>query len=192
MHLRISNTLWVLFAALATAACNGHPQTVDAMLDFAGGAAGAKNAKALYRAIDERSRFAMDSIVADRKEALAIINADYPSELKATAIAQLGRAAKVKNAQDLFTYRCQNPCLQAFQRTLSPSVDIINDDKELVVRLKSGKMIRVFGPPHARTGFGMVWKTKELDDERTKANRDLKTIRQNAKIYQQRKKLASD
>jgi hypothetical protein len=38
-------------------------------------------------------------------------------------------------------------------------------------------------------GYGMVWKTKLLSDERSQAARELVQIRENAGLYRQRRKL---
>ena len=186
MRLSLSAMLCVLIFA----ACEGHPQTLDAMLDFAVSAIEANNPKALFRAIDERSRFAMDSIVSDRNRAAKIIARDYPDEAKRTALAQLGEAADVESATELFVSRCSKACMREFGLKVASRKSIEKHGNETLVHTVKGTQIRVYGGP-GTTGYGLVWRNNKLTQERIKANRDLKTVIQNAKIYRQRRKLGT-
>ena len=144
---------------------------------------------ALYSAIDERSRFAMDSIVADRTKAATLIRRDYPKQTQARALLQLGDAAFAKDAAALFVKRCDQACRAGFDFNNETVASVKTVGELTVVTTDKGRAIKAFAPPKARTGYGLVWRTQELSKERDDANRDLRMIVKNAEIYRQRKAL---
>lgn len=189
--MRILLALWAALCAMFLASCNENLRTVDQMLGFAAAAIEANNSKALFRAIDERSRFAMDSIVSDRTKSSKIIMLEYPSDAKEVALAQLGDASTVESAAELFMLRCEETCMREFRSTISPRVAMKNVGDEILVLTDKGKEVRVFAGSSPKKTYGIVWRLQELSEERTKANRDLRTITENAQIYRKRRDLGS-
>jgi len=147
-----------------------------------------EDARGLYDVIDERSRHAMISIVADRHRAADAIRESYPPELRQAALAALGDAATVEDAAGLFAARCGSPCLADLRARVAAPRTTREEGDEVVVTTVRDTELRLYRrqPEH---WYGIVWQLDELDHERARANRDLAMIRDNGATYARRREL---
>jgi len=181
--------LWVALASLLVA-CEGtpDPRGVGGALKYAAQAVEKRDARKLFRVIDERARHAMCSIVDDRKQAARLVDKSYPEDERAQALASLGEAAEAKDAAGLFAARCGERCLERFGSRIGAPESTTEDGDELVVQTARGTEVRLYRSGPGKW-WGIVWHTDELDAERDKANQDLRAIERNAGIYERRRKL---
>ena len=168
------------------AACSGHGQksTVRGALANAAEVLEGRDAVRFFATLDERTRFAMSSTVKARREARAIIEADYPESEAAGALAALGEAAEVSTAAELFARRCDVACLNDFaDRVGAPASQVVRGD-EVEVTTVRGRTLRM----HAGTdgGYGIVWSTDATANERSHSARELRRIKENAEIFRRR------
>src|SRR5688572_2641708 len=100
--------LTLIAIAVLSTACGDKrpdPRTVEGTLTWAAQKIEARDRRSLFRVIDQRSRHAMASIVADRRRAAELIRASYAEDARADALADLGDAATVPDAAGLFADR---------------------------------------------------------------------------------------
>jgi hypothetical protein len=176
---------------LGLVACFGpDPRTVRGALAAAARALEARDGRALFKVIDQRSRSAMQSAVGDRLEAAALIRRDYPEPERAQALASLGDAALVKDAAELFARRCGEPCMAELEAEVGAPVAEPPEStrtQELEVRTTRGGRLRLH---RGKDGWwGIVWNTSALYAERTRAARELIQIQHNAEVYRRRRAL---
>ncbi len=183
---------WIAFVLLA-AACDGtpDPRSVDGALAYLARAVEKDDPAALYRAIDERARHAMISIVADRREAAALVRESYPPAEQAAALAALGDAAEVENAAGLFARRCDEACRAEIGASIGAAADVREEGPLTLVTTARGTTVALYrGSP---TGwYGLVWNTDALSAERDRANRDLAIVRENAATFTRRRALEGE
>jgi len=140
-----------------------------------------------FATLDQRTRFAMISTVNARREARALIEADYPESEKAGALAALGEAADVETGAELFARRCDHACLNEFADAVgAPASQVVRGD-EVEVTTVRGRTLRM----HAGTDgeYGIVWSTEATSAERSQSARELRRIKENAEIFRKRKAL---
>jgi hypothetical protein len=165
------------------------PHSVRGALAAAASAAEADDGKALFRVLDQRSRDALASIVKDRGRAARLVRADYPKEAQAVSMSALGDGAEVKDPAELFAKRCPTTCIGELTAKIGAPVSQIARGAELEVHTAQGGSLRLYRGQDG--AWGLVWKTAELADERTRAARELVQIRVNAEVYRRRKALES-
>ncbi|MDH5675613.1 MAG: hypothetical protein OEZ06_26050 [Myxococcales bacterium] len=178
---------FAVITGLLNACFEADPRSVRGALDQAARAVEQGDARELFKVIDARSRHALISIVADRKRAVRTIAADYPPEARAAALGRLGDAAEAKDAADLFARRCREACLGALAQTLAAPVS----ERRLAARVLEVETARG-GRLQLRKGdswWGLVWRERELSDERDLASRELRQIKENAAIHRRRRQL---
>jgi len=148
----------------------------------------ANDGRGLYDVIDERSRHALISIVADRHRAADAIRESYPLELQGRALDALGDAAAADDAAGLFAARCDAACREQLRSEVGAPREVREDGDEVVVTTVRGTELRLYRrqPGH---WYGIVWRLRELDRERARANRDLAMIRENGATYARRREL---
>lgn len=170
-------------------ACGGDadPRTVEGAVSFAAAAVERSDATSLFRVIDQRARHAMASIVADRNRAAAIVARDYPAEARPEALASLGDAVGAADAPALFARRCGEPCFAELRGVLGAPRELARTGDEVVATTARGTEIRL----HLGSDgwYGLVWRTPELDRERTQASRDVEVVERNAEVYRRRREL---
>ena len=191
----LRDTSTLLLLSLVSGLCGAcgdgapDPRTVRGALDAAAQAIEANDPARLFRVIDQRARYALASIVHSRVTAKQLIEADYPANERASALAQLGDAALASSPADLFAHRCDAACMADFGRQIGAPTAEENTGGDVVVHTARG------GTLHMHAGkdgwYGLVWNTDALDAERSKATRDLDQIRQNATAYRLRRTLDS-
>lgn len=164
------------------------PRSVEGALGYAAARLESDDMRGLYDVIDERSRHAMISIVADRERAAAVIRQSYPRALREAALASLGDAATVQDAAGLFAERCDAACRDDLRSRVAAPRTTRREGDEVVVTTVLGTEVRLYRrqPGH---WYGIVWHTDELDRERSRANRDLAMIRSNGATYARRRQL---
>jgi|GEM_PF-4985765 len=180
------SVFFLICPLFAIAACSGHGQqsTVRAALANAAEALEGRDAVRFFATLDQRTRFAMISTVNARREARALIEADYPESEKAGALAALGEAAEVATGAALFARRCDPVCLNEFADTVgAPASQVVRGD-EVEVTTVRGRTLRM----HAGTDgeYGIVWSTEATAAERAQSARELRRIKENAEIFRKR------
>jgi hypothetical protein len=171
----------------------GSPDTREprGALALASQAVEAGDARTLFRVIDERSRHALAAIQRARGASAALVRADYPPEAQAAALAQLGDAALATDPTELFVRRCPPACLAEIGATLgAPAGEQTVPGEagpELEITTTTGGRVRLFKSKGGH--YGIVFRRRELFDERNRASRELEQIRTNAKVYRKRKAL---
>jgi hypothetical protein len=175
--------------AVSVCSCSDQAQrqSIRGALAVSAEALESNDAARFFNVLDERSRFALSATVTERLEARDLIVRDYPEAEKARALAALGDAGDVQNAAELFKRRCDAACLRGFRELVgAPAEERVVGD-EVVVTTTRGTTL------HMHTGsdgtYGIVWNTQPLSEERARAARELKQIRENAGIYRQRREL---
>jgi hypothetical protein len=163
-------------------------RTARSALAAAARAVEADDGRALFQALDCRSRAALHSISRDRRAAARLIRAEYPSILRDSSLRPLGDAASARDAADLFSTRCRSACRAHLAAQLGAPVAQDPDGDEATVRTVRGGLVRLH---RCDTGqWGLVWHTRGLDEERRHAARELVQIERNAQVYRRRRALA--
>lgn len=164
------------------------PNEVAGALAFAARAIEDQDSRQLYRVIDERARHALHSIVHDRNAAAALIRESYPASERDRALAELGDAIEVEDAEGLFAARCGPECRSAIGGRIGGVERTEEEGQELVVHTTRGETLRLHrrGESH---WWGIVWQTQALDRERARANQDLHRVEQNVETYRRRRQL---
>lgn len=164
--------------------------TVRGALALAARAVEADDRVALFEVIDRRSRSALISVVKDRTKAAQAIRADYPEAERDAALRSLGDAGMVSDPAELFARRCDRACVAELGANLGAPVSETPADGELIVQTAEGHTVRLFKGSDGL--WGLVWRTRELFDERLRASRERLQIVANAEIYRRRKQLERD
>jgi len=189
----MGNKLILVVALIVVLLGCGAPDTREprGALAVASQAVEAGDGRRLFRVIDQRSRFALAAIQQARSAAAALIRADYPTDAQAEALAQLGDAAQVTDAPDLFVRRCPAACQAAIGALLgAPAHEQVvsgGSGAELEVQTTTGTVVRLYKGNDDH--YGIDFHHQALSDERDRAARELDQIRQNAEVYKKRKAL---
>lgn len=176
---------WGLAAGLLAACGPDLAQPAGALGLLAQGCASG-DAEAVFSALDERSRFALDAIVQARSQARSVVVASYPAEAQAEALAQLGDAAESQTGAELFARRCNPACVARLCQGVGAPASVVTDGGLAAVRTVRGADKQLY---RAREQYGLIWQTEALDRERRRAFAELSTIKANAKVYAQQKAL---
>jgi hypothetical protein len=148
----------------------------------------ANDSARFFSLLDERSRFAMAGTVSALSSARQLIEADYPDAEKPRALADLGPAGRLNTPVELFELRCDARCRHSFSELVcAPESEVPAGDEIAVTTVRGGILHMHAGQDG---GYGIVWKTAALHDERAQANRALGQIRDNAAVYRRRRELA--
>lgn len=180
-----------LFALLSCSGCSesSQRQTIRGTLALSAETLESNDALRFFNNLDERSRYAMEATVKARQEARELIAKDYPDPERSKALAALGPASQVHSAAELFALRCDAVCLRGFADQIGAPSSESRAGDEVVVKTTRG------GTLHMHAGhdgqYGIVWKTQELSEERSRTSRELTQIRLNAEVYRQRRALAT-
>lgn len=150
-------------------------------------AADRSDARALYRVLDQRARFAMAATVRYRRQGASLIEAFYPTEVKSRALDDLGDARFAKNAEDLFVRRCNIDCLKRFRAKLGTAASVQTRDRMTRVITQRGGEVYFYRDTTHR--YGLVWHSDELEEEKVRAARDLSVIQHNVDVLKRRKAL---
>lgn len=176
---------------LAVSACScsdqAQRQSIRGALAVSAEALESNDAARFFNVLDERSRFALAATVKERSEAKELIGRDYPEGEKAQALAALGDAGEVQTPAELFARRCDAACLRGFRELIGAPATQRADGDEVVVTTTRGTTLHM----HAGTDgtYGLVWKPRELSEERARAARELKQIRENSAVYRKKREL---
>ena len=190
MSHREYSVFFLICPLFAAPACSGYGSgySVRGALALGAEAVEANDASRMFPALDERTRFAMMATVKARTDARAVIERDYPDAEKAPALAALGDAGQVETAAELFGRRWDPGGLGGFGEVVgAPTAQVAVGD-ELEVTTVHGRTLRM----HAGSdgGYGIVWRTRESSDERSRSAKELRMIQDIAAVYRQRAALA--
>jgi hypothetical protein len=145
---------------------------------------------ALFPALDERSRFALDAIADARTKARALIRAHYPAEVQRDALAQLGSDSEAENGAALFARRCAGACLTLLCDKVGAAERVTVEAREpgvTRVRTVRGGEYVLYRTPKGR--YGVVFETDALARERRRAFAELSSIEANTKVYAKQRAL---
>ena len=190
MSHREYSVFFLICPLFAVPACSGHADgySVRGALAISAEAVEANDAARLFPALDERTRFAMQATVKARREARAIIQRDFPESEKAQALAALGEAGQVETAAELFARRCDPTCLSRFGEIVGAPTSEVAVGDELEVTTIRGRTLRMHAGRDG--GYGIVWKTQEASDERSRASKELRLIQEHGAVYRKRQQLS--
>jgi hypothetical protein len=175
----------VLTAGLLAACAPDLTKPEGALGELAQGCARGESV-ALFPALDQRSRFALDAIAQARHKAQGVIVGSYPADAQQEALAQLGDARDTKTGAELFGRRCDPACFEALCRGISAPASVELTGPEARVRTLRGAELTLY---REHEHYGLVWNTEALLRERKRAFAELSTIEANAKVYAQQKTL---
>lgn len=173
--------------AMCAGCPNPDPREVDGALAFAAEAVAERDARTLFKVVDERGRHAMASVVKDRNRAAKIILADYPEAEKASALAALGDAQGCAGPADLFARRCGDACMEELRKVVGAPVSRRTQGKETEVETSRGGRVRLH--LGGDTWWGIVWNTQALQRERDRAAAERRQVERNAELYRARRAL---
>jgi hypothetical protein len=173
--------------AVGLGSCSPDLHEVEGALGVLAQACAGNDARALYPAIDERARHALDAIAGARAAARTLIDESYPPEARSAALAQLGDAAAVRDGAALFAARCGADCLAALCAGVGAPVSSQFDAGLLQVKTVRGGQYVLFRAPDGR--YGLVFHAEALGRERARAFAELSVIKTNAKVYREQKSL---
>jgi hypothetical protein len=145
---------------------------------------------ALFPALDERSRFALDAIADAHTKARALIRAHYPADAQNDALAQLGGDSEAESGAALFARRCQGACLtQLCDKVGAPERVTVEAREPGVTRVRTvrGGEYVLYRTPKGR--YGIVFETDALARERRRAFAELSSIQANTKVYAKQRAL---
>jgi hypothetical protein len=117
-HLRARTLTWVTALAFSLA-CEPDASDPGGAVARAVAAASRHDSAALFRALDQRARFALAAICTARREAAAVIQRSYPEAARAEALASLGDARDAESPEALLARRCPDACMDALAARLS-------------------------------------------------------------------------
>jgi len=176
-----------IFAVIAGGCGRSDAHTVEGAMERAARALESGDRAALYPVLDRRARAALISIVADRTTSAAAVRADYPVAEQAGALEALGDAARASDPAALFAMRCDATCIAEMAAGVGAPASQTREGDELVVRTVQGGSLRLH---QGKDGvFGIVFRTRELSDERLRAARERLQIKANAEVYRRRRGL---
>lgn len=164
------------------------PRTVEGAIEAAADAVERRDARALYRLIDVRSRHALEGIHDANSRARTLIERDYPDAQAAAALKRLGPPAA--DAEALFAQRCDATCLADFAAKLGAPERIEAQGEVTVVTTVRGSRLHMYSVDGG--WYGLLWRRQQLEAERDRASRDLKQIEENAAVYRRRGALSGD
>ncbi len=179
----------LILLVLAVVACGGgtDPRSVEGALGRAADALAQRDARELFRVIDQRARHALAAISESRRAAAALIQESYPAAARASAISELGDGAQAKDAADLFRMRCDAACLDGLSQQVGAPVETQTQGADVTVKTSRGSELRLHRG--SDTWYGIVWNTDALSRERDRATAELDQVKANATVYRQQNEL---
>jgi hypothetical protein len=183
---RLGRVLTAGFLAACGPACGPDLTKPEGALGELAAGCGNGDARALFPALDQRSRDALTSIAQARRLAREVILDSYPEEARAEALAQLGDASKAASGTELFGQRCDRGCVEVLCQGVSAPATVEHDAGLALVRTVRGASIALY---REHEHYGVIWHPDELARERKRAFAELSTIKANAKVYAQGKTL---
>jgi hypothetical protein len=160
---------------------------VRGALSAAAGAVGQHDERALFLALDQRARYALDAIVNARKEARSLIERTYPPEDAPAALAALGDAASAARGSELFGRRCDTRCMDELGTHLAAPRTIREDGPLATVETVRGGHVTLYRADDGT--YGLVWNSDALVRERARAYAELELTKRNAALYAQKRTL---
>jgi hypothetical protein len=182
----------LVLSAMFLAACTPNMEEPEGVMGvLAQGCAGG-SAEALFPAVDERSRFALDAIVDARQKAQKLILEHYPADAQKDALAELGGELDAANGAQLFARRCPAACVRQLCDKVGAVKEVVEaggSAREQTTRVRTvrGGEYVLYRTPKLR--YGVVFETDALIRERRRAFAALAAIDANTKIYARQKAL---
>jgi hypothetical protein len=150
-------------------------------------AVGQHDERALFLALDQRARYALDAIVNARKEARTLIEASYPASDAAPALAALGDAASAARGSELFGQRCNAACMDELGQKLAAPREVREEGRLAHVTTVRGDTLTLYKADDG--SYGLVWNSDALVRERARAYAELELTKRNAKLYEEKRGL---
>jgi len=172
--------MWVLSAGLL-AGCPPNLHEPEGALGLLAEGCASRDAKAIFPALDERARHSLDAVINARGTAKGVIQASYPTEARAEALAQLGDGARAGTGAQLFAMRCGAGCLAQLCEGVGAPASSRSEGDLTHVKTVRGAELTLYRAKDRR--YGVVWRSEELMRERRRAFAELSSIEANGKVY---------
>ena len=174
-------------SAILLAACTPKMDEPEGVLAVLAQGCAAGSTEALFPALDERSRFALDAIAEARTKARGAILTHYPEDTRRDALAGLGDDSEARTGAQLFARRCDDACRSRLCSKVSAVSDVSHGDSGTSVRTVRGGEYLLHRTAEGR--YGVIYETDALVRERRRAFAELSSVEANVKVYQTQKAL---
>jgi hypothetical protein len=176
--------LFLCILAVVTGGCHHGPGTPDEAFQQVERAIAAGDGAALYQALDRATRAAVQSVYHDQQLQRTIIQAKYPDEEQARALQQLAAASEA-DVEHYFAHACNDRHIWDRFRgrlgSVSGPIKHKPDGEHAMWVARQDGMPFHFVEESGRWGFSEL--APEWSLERDRANHAVKTVRDNAALY---------
>ncbi len=173
-------------ALLVAAGCSRGPKTPEQAFQKLERAIAAGDAVGVYRVLDEKTRWSIQSTLRDQRLQRTIIGAKYPEAEAQKALTMLRAAEEVDPAQYFKRVNDERHVVEAFRKRLG---SVSGPIKSKIDGADAVWVAREDGMPfHFAKNRDGSWGWSELrgdwDLEKDRAQHAVKTVQDNAKLYQ--------
>jgi hypothetical protein len=180
-----------LVLLLLVAGCRRGPRTAEEAFADTERALAADDAVALFRCLDQQTRWEVESAYKDQQLMRTIIRAKYPEEEAERALAPLAAAAESDAARYFARVATERRMLERFRARLGTASAPLarrpgDGDDHVYLWRQDGQ------PLHFARNRDTTWGWSELGTEwaleKDRANHAVSTVRENAALYQKAEK----
>jgi hypothetical protein len=181
-----SRVLLLSLFAFALAGCQRYPKTPELTLVAVERSIAAADGLAAWKVIDPETRQAVESVMADERQAQTLVKAKYPPTEAARELLRLAAADEVDAAHFFARTASSWSELEGYRGRLGglsgPVLTREDGPDKLWVKRTDGKAFHL-----VRSKGGWAWMDlrSEWLLEKDRANHAVQTLRDNAKLYQQ-------
>jgi hypothetical protein len=179
-------TLMVALVAVCAAGCARGPKTPEQALQKLEPAIAAGDAAGFYAVLDQPTQWAIQSALRDQRLQRTIISAKYPEAEAEKALAQLRAAEEMEPAAYFKRINDERHIVEAYRKRLGsvsgPIQSKIDGPDSVWVARQDGMPFHFRKNKDGSWGFGELRGDWEL--ERDRAQHAVKTVQENAKLYQ--------
>jgi hypothetical protein len=186
MAIRVTSLCVALALVCCAAGCEGRPRTPEEAYLAIERALLAGDGAALYRALDQETRWSVESTLRDQRLMRTIISAKYPEDEAGRALLQLEAAAETQPARYFGMVVERRGLLERYRARLGPKeapLSLRPDGENAVMAARgTGSPLRLL---RGRDGsWGLAELAPEWALERDRASHAVSTVRENAALYQ--------
>jgi hypothetical protein len=175
------------FVVVLLGGCHHRPKTPEEAFVRLERAVAADDAKALYQLLDKETRWAVLSTYNDQRLQRTIISAKYPEREALEALARLKSAAEPDVTRFFASYCHERRLIEQLPGLLGPANGALTVEQrgpdECVMRRSGGSPVSFHRERDGSWGFSNMWTVVWLL-ERDRASHAIKTVRDNAALYQ--------
>lgn len=142
-----------------------------------------KECAELFGLLDQKSRWAVISLVRDANEVAKLVEAHYPANRRARALARVSLARSSSGPAEWLAGYCRKRDLLKLLAPLAAQKKSISREKNrAIISIEGGKRLHFFKDPYGRWGCTAL--KKRLKKEQIRMANVLKATRENARLYQ--------